>query len=133
MQYYARKYPDEVLGLVLVDSTYPDDFINHANLTEKMEKQFKYLAEYTHSFSQKLLALPMTEVSVIALVATNERIMTQKEELKPISESMIANAKKHLSLYPNCKVQMVDTGHVVMYEKPEVVSGAIREVIENLR
>jgi len=133
MQYYAKKYPDEVLGLVLVDSTYPDDFINYAKLPKKMEKQFKYLAEYTHSFSQKLLALPMTEVSVIALVATNERIMTQKEELKPISESMIANAKKHLSLYPNCKVQMVDTGHVVMYEKPEVVSGAIREVIENLR
>ena len=131
MQYYARKYPDEIMGLVLVDSTYPNDFINHANIPEKMKKQFKYLAEYTHSFSQILLALSMTKAPVIALVATNERMMTQKEELKPISENMIANAKKHLSLYPNCKVKMVDTGHVVMYEKPEVVSGEIREVLSD--
>jgi len=132
MQYYARKYPDEVLGLVLVDSTYPDDFINHSNLPEKMKKQFKYLADYTNSFSEKLLALPMTKVPVIALVATNERIMTQKEEWKPLVKSMIAKSKEYLSLYPNCKVQMVDTGHVVMYEKPEVVSGAIREVLSDL-
>jgi len=131
MQYFARKYPDEVLGLVLVDSTYPDDFINHSNLPEKMEKQFKYLADYTNFFSQKLLALPMTEVPVIALVATNERMMTQKEEWKPLVESMIANAKEYLSLYLNCKLQMVDTGHVVMYEKPEVVSGAIREMLSD--
>jgi len=133
MQYYARKYPDEVLGLVLVDSTYPDDFINHSSLPKKMEKQFKYLAEYTNTFSEKLLVLPMTEVPVMALVATNERMLTQKEELKPLVESMIAKSKEYLSLYPNCKMKMVDTGHVVMYENPEVVSGAIREVIENLR
>jgi len=132
MQYYARKYPDEVIGLVLVDSTHPDDFINHSNLPEKMKKQFKYLAEYTHSFSEKLLALPMTEVPVIALVATNERMMTQKEELKPLVESMIANAKESLGLYPNCKVQMGDTEHVVMYEKPEVVIGAIREILSGI-
>jgi len=131
MQYYAKKYPDEVLGLVLVDSTYPDDFINHSNLPEKMKKQFQYLAEYTHSFSQILLALPMIEAPVIALVATNERMMTQKEELKPLVKSMIAKAKEYLSLYPNCKVQMVDTGHAVMYENPEVVSGAIREVLSD--
>jgi len=131
MQYYARKYPDEVLGLVLVDSTYPDDFINHSNLPKKVEKQFKYLADYTHSFSQILLALPMIKVPVIALVATNERMMTQKEELKPLVESMIEKAKEYLSLYPHCKVQMVHTGHVVMYEKPEVVSGAIREVLSD--
>jgi hypothetical protein len=61
-------------------------------------------------------------------VATNERIMAQKEEWKQLVKSMIANAKEYLSLYPNCKVQMVDTGHVVMYEKPEVVSGAIRQI-----
>jgi pimeloyl-ACP methyl ester carboxylesterase len=128
MQYYARKYPDEVLGLVLVDSTYPDDFINHSNLPKKMEKQFKYLAQYTNTFSEKLLALPMTEAPVIALVATNERMMTQKEELKPLVKSMIAKAKEYLTLYPNCKVQMVDTGHVVMYEKPEVVIGAIKQI-----
>jgi len=116
----------------LVDSTYPDDFINHSNLPEKMKKQFKYLADYTNSFSEKLLALPMTEVPVIALVATNERMMTQKEELKPLVKSMIAKSKEYLSLYPNCKVQMVDTGHVVMYENPEVVSGAIRDILKEI-
>jgi len=129
MQYFARRYPDEVIGLVLVDSTYPDDFINHSNLPKKVEKQFKSLAEYTNSFSQELLAFPMTKVPVIALVATNERMMTQKEELKPISESMIENAKKHLSFYPNCTVQMVDTGHFVMYENPDVVSEAIKDML----
>jgi hypothetical protein len=73
----------------------------------------------------------MTEVPVIALVATNERIMAQKEDWKPLMKSMIANAKESLSLYPNCKLKMVDTGHVVMYEKPEMVSGAIRAVLSD--
>ena len=58
--------------------------------------------------------------------------MTQKEEWKPLVKSMIENAKESLSLYPNCKVQMVDTGHVVMYEKPEVVSEVIKEIISDL-
>jgi len=132
MQYFARRYPDEVIGLVLVDSTFPYDFENNANLSEKIKKQFKYLAHYTKSFSEKLLGLPMTETPVIALVATNERIMAQKEEWKPLVESMITNAKESLGLYPNCKVQMVDTGHVVMYENPEVASEAIRGIISHV-
>jgi pimeloyl-ACP methyl ester carboxylesterase len=132
MQYYAKRYADEVMGLVLVDSTYPDDFENNANLSKKIKKQFKYLAHYTKSFSENLLVLPMTETPVIALIATNERIMVQKEEWKPLVESMITNAKESLSLYPNCKVQMIDTGHVVMYEKPEVVSEAIREILKEI-
>jgi len=131
MQYFARRYPNEVMGLVLVDSTSPYDFVNNSNLSEKIKKQFKHHANYTHSFSEALLVLPTTEIPVIALVATHERIMKQKEELKPLVESMIAKSKEYLSLYPNCKVQMVDTGHVVMYEKPEVVSGAIREVLSD--
>jgi len=133
MQYFARRYPDEVLGIVLVDSTSPKDFINHSNISEKIKKQFKYLAAYTNSFSQELLSLPMTEVPVIALVATNERIMTQKEEWKPLVESMIAKSKESLSLYPNFKLKMVDTGHVVMYENPEVVSEAIKEMLVRFR
>jgi len=133
MQYFARRYPNEVMGLVLVDSTSPYDFINNSNLSEKIKKQFKHHANYTHSFSEALLVLPTTEIPVIALVATHERIMKQKEEWRPMVGVMIKNAKEFPELYPNCTLKMVDTGHIVMYEKPEVVSRAIREMIENLR
>jgi len=45
-------------------------------------------------------------------------------------EDMIKTSKTFPELFPNCKVQMVDTGHHVMFEKPEVVSEAILEMIK---
>jgi len=130
MQYYARKYPDEVLGLVLVDATHPDDFLNLDSIPAKQKKQFTYMSDYMRPFSQKLLALPTVDVPVIALVAQNKRLLSQKEEWKEMIEDMIKISKTFPELFPNCKVQMVDTGHHVMFEKPEVVSEVILEMIK---
>jgi len=130
MQYYARKYPDEVLGLVLVDSTHPSDFFSSDSVPAKQKKQFVYLANYMRPFVKKLLALPTVDVPVIALVAQNKRLLSQKAELKEMIEDMIKTSKTFPEIFPNCKVQMVDTGHVVMFEKPEVVSEAILEMIK---
>lgn len=33
-------------------------------------------------------------------------------------------------LYPNCELRWVDSGHMMMYEKPEVVIDAITDIIE---
>jgi len=130
MQYYARKYPDEVLGLVLVDSTHPSDFLSSEKIPQKQKKQFVHIGNYMCPFVQKLLALPTVEIPVIALVAGHKRMLAQKEELKEMLKEMIKRGKSFPELYPNCKVKMVDTGHVVMFEKPEVVSEAILEMIK---
>jgi len=132
MQYFARRYPDEVLGLVLVDSTHPNDFMDLSKFPKKQQKQYVYFANYMHPFVEKLLAMSTTEVPMIALVATHERLMKEKEELKFMIEDMIQLSKEFPKLYPNCKLEMVDTGHVVMYENPELVSGAIREILKEI-
>lgn len=80
-----------------------------------------------------MLVLPTTDILMIALVATHERIMKQKEAWKPMFETIIKFAKEFPKLYPNCKLEMVDTGHIVMYQNPEVVSGAMRETLKILR
>jgi len=133
MQYFARKYPDEVLGLVLVDSTHPSDFFSSDSVPAKQKKQFIHIANYMRPFVQKLLALPTVEIPTIALVAENIRLMSQKEELKEMIEDMIKTSKTFPEFFPNCKVQMVDTGHHVMFEKPEVVSDAIKEIIMQIK
>jgi len=130
MQYYARKYPDEVLGLVLVDSTHPSDFFSSDSVPPKQKKQFIHMANYMRPFVKKLLVLPKVDVPVIALVAQNKRLLSQKVALKEMIEDMIKTSKTFPEIFPNFKVQMVDTGHVVMYEKPEVVSEAIQETIK---
>ena len=132
MQYFARKYPDEVLGLVLVDSTHLYDFMNIDNIPKKLKKQFSNVSNYIRPFAEKLLALRTVDIPVIALVAENKRLLSQKEEWKGMIEDMIKASKTFPELFPNCKVQMVDTGHVVMFEKPEIVSEAIKEMIQQL-
>jgi len=132
MQYFARKYPDEVLGLVLVDSTHLYDFMNIDNIPKKLKKQFSNVSNYIRPFAEKLLALRTVDMPVIALVAENKRLLSQKEEWKGMIENMIKASKTFPELFPNCKVQMVDTGHVVMFEKPEIVSEAIKEMIQQL-
>ena len=42
-------------------------------------------------------------------------------------------AKEYPKLYPQCTLQWVDTGHVVMFENYEVVSEAIKEIIKDTK
>lgn len=135
MQYYARKYPEEVTGMVLVDSTHPNQFRDNGDpenwpfftktvfnvlMSEAAEKEFDAL----NATGEEVLALPtVTSMPIIILSALQP--MSEHSELADDS-----NAKRVdlANLYPNAEVIWVDSGHLIPYEKPESVIEAIESI-----
>lgn len=136
MQYFARRYPDEIKALVLVDSTHPKQFDGDGSpdnwpawfrfvffniaLTDTGEKEFALIGKS----GKDTLALPTFDKTVIVLSAS-----------KPMQDSSksadYANKlrKEVATLYPHSKQIWVDSGHVIPLEKPESVVSEIIKII----
>ncbi len=136
MQLYARRYPSEVAGLVLVDPTHPTQFegagalenrgglasmaVATAGLFGPARAEFDALAE-TGRAVRAAPALPM-DMPVVILVAP-DRSGT------PIAAFDNAKRDDFRKLYPNALFREVDGGHRIPTEHPREVASAIREVI----
>lgn len=135
MQYYARKYPEEVSGLVLVDSTHPNQFRGNGDpenwpfltktifnllLSETAETEFDAI----NKTGNEVLALPTATSMPIIILSALEPMSVHSE----LADD--ANAKRIdlANLYPNAEVIWVDSGHVIPYEKPESVIEAIESI-----
>jgi pimeloyl-ACP methyl ester carboxylesterase len=134
MQLFARKYPDEVRGLVLVDSTHPTQMEGAGSmerqawwvralvslfLTGELEKEFKS-APMT---GQEVLRLPtVSNKPLIILSAVDKR----DNEVVKHSNSKRADFAR---LYPEGRQLWVESGHFIQTDKPEVVIEAIRDVL----
>jgi len=136
MQLYARKYPDEVSALILVDSTHPEQFKGKGVL-EKWPAWFRclfhlYLSsaarqemDLINTTGEQVLALPaFSGKPVIVLSALQP--MNQKGEL---ADDTNAKRKDIARLYPGAQQVWVDSGHGIPLEKPEAVIDAVRQVL----
>jgi len=134
MQLYARRYPDEVRGLVLVDATHPTQ-MEGAGAIERQswwvrtavslflngEKKREYDA--APATGQAVLGLPtVSNKPVIILSAVDKR---DSEVVKHSNNKRADFAR----LYPESRQQWVESGHFIQAEKPEVVIEAIRSVL----
>jgi pimeloyl-ACP methyl ester carboxylesterase len=140
MQLYARRYPSEVAGLVLVDSTHPTQFegagalearsrfgsaiVSIAGLVGPTKAEFDALAET----GREVLTAPAAraELPIIILIAPDR------------SGTAIAdfdNSKRHdfARLYPGAVIREVDSGHHIQLDKPQVVIDAINDAIAMAR
>lgn len=137
VQYFARRYPNEIKVLVLVDSTHPKQFDGDGSpdnwpawfrfvffniaLTDTGKQEFALIGKS----GQDILALPTFDKTVIVFSA-----------LKPMQDSSkpadYANKlrKEVATLYPHSKQVWVDSGHVITLEKPESVVSEIIKVID---
>lgn len=137
MQYFARRYPNEVKALVLVDSTHPRQFDGDGSpdnwpawfrfvffniaLTDTGEKEFALIGKS----GKDTLALPTFDKTVIVLSASKP----MQDSSKPADYANKLR-KELAALYPHSKQIWVDSGHVIPLEKPEAVISAIKEAIE---
>ena len=136
MQYYARKYPEEVSGMVLVDSTHPNQFRGNGD-PEKWPFLTKIIFNLLLSETANIefAAINKTGNEVLALPTATSMPITILSALEPMSvHSELAddaNAKRVdlANLYPNAEVIWVDSGHVIPYEKPEAVIDAINHIV----
>ena len=135
MQYYARKYPEEVAGMVLVDSTHPNQFNGNGDpenwpfltktvfnilMSEAANKEFDAL----NTTGKQVLALP-TATSMPIIILSALQPMSEHSELADDSNAKRIDLAR---LYPNAEVIWVDSGHAIPYEKPESVIEAIKSV-----
>ncbi|KQV46606.1 MULTISPECIES: alpha/beta fold hydrolase [unclassified Duganella] len=137
MQLYARAYPQEVQGVVLVDAVYPG-IIKKPEDFPFMTRMAKYLflnsameaeVDQIHSTGQAVLAMPWNdEIPIVRLFNVPKSAGAVAVDLGTVNEdeqtrTMVKN------MYPkSCKV-IVDSDHQMQQANPEVVVNAIHDVI----
>jgi pimeloyl-ACP methyl ester carboxylesterase len=140
VQLYARRHPDEVAGLVLVDSTHPEQ-LSGAGAREQWPVLVKLVVDVASPevAHEELNALPATGTALLDLPPFTGKPVTILSAAKPMSESSElardSNAKRIdiLRLNPGARQVWVDSGHAIPLEKPEAVVTAIREILSTLR
>ena len=136
MQLFARRYPDEVSALILVDSTHPKQLDGEGAI----EKQSFWVrgivgALVTGTAKEELNLLPQTGEQVLRLpTLLNKPVFVLSasqplEEKSKLADDANEKRKDMARLYPNSKQIWVDSGHGIPLEKPELVVSVIREVL----
>ena len=139
MQLFARRYPDEVAALVLVDSTHPAQ-LQGKGARENWPAWFRltYGVATSAVEKQELNAINATGEAVLALPSFTQKPVIILSALQPMeAKSELANdanekRKDFVRLYPNAKQVWVDSGHDIPLDKPESVIAAIREVMAKI-
>jgi len=136
MQLFARRYPEEVSALILVDSTHPKQFEGEGAI-EKQSFWVRGLlwALVTGVAKEELALLPQTGEQLLSLPTVSNKpvfVLSASEPMKvksPLADDANAKRKDIARLYPGSKQIWVDSGHVIPLEKPESIISAIREAL----
>jgi pimeloyl-ACP methyl ester carboxylesterase len=140
MQLYARRHPDEVAALVLVDSTHP----NQLDGEGAMDEQSVWVrglvgALVTGVAKEELRLLPQTGQQVLSLppfVGKPVFVLSAAEPMKETSALARFSNEKRVDiarLHPGSHQVWVDSGHAIPLEKPEAVVNAITAALAELR
>lgn len=140
MQLYARRHPEDVAALVLVDSTHPAQ-LQGAGAREHWPLWVRAVVGVTTNAAAKaeLDALDATGQAVLALPPPAGLPVYVLSAERPLRESSAladdANAKRRdlVRLYPGATQIWVDSGHVIPLEKPDAVIDAIRMAVKASR
>ena len=136
MQLFARRYPEEVAGLIIVDSTHPNQFKDKGsveNWPPWLSIAFRWYLSPTaraefdliNATGDEVLSFPpFTGKPVIVLSA-----LRPMKEKSAIADDANEKRKDIARLYPGSKQVWVDSGHGIPDEKPESVIEAILEVL----
>ncbi|WP_446809629.1 alpha/beta fold hydrolase [Methylomonas sp. 2BW1-5-20] len=140
MQWYARHYPQEVAGLILVDSTHPAQ-LKGPGAIENWPIWVRWIfgVMMSATANRELAALDPTGDEVLAAPAFTGApviVLSAAQPLADTSELAIdANQKRKdiARLHPGAMQRWVDSGHAIPLEEPESVISAIREVLSTAR
>lgn len=122
MQYFAKKYPEDVAGLVLVDAVYPNT-----------SEQDNILDSNIAKIGQTVLNMPSFDEKPMAILSATkvEEKAYNCDKMQMVEES-IAQQKVYAKLYPFAKQTWVESGHLIQYEKPDVIVEAARMIMKGI-
>jgi pimeloyl-ACP methyl ester carboxylesterase len=140
MQLFARKYPDEVAALVLVDSTHPKQLEGEWAMEKRSFWVRSLVAVFvTGTAKEELSLLAQTGEQVLKLPTLTGKpvfVLSASEPMKATSDlARFVNEKRVdiARMYPGSKQIRVDSGHAIPLEKPEAVVAAIRAALVDAR
>ncbi|MDI1342229.1 alpha/beta hydrolase [Polaromonas sp.] len=139
MQWFARRYPQEVQALVLVDSTHPAQmqgqgapenwptwvrvaFNAFNNDTSKAE--FKAI----DATGQSVLSMPSYTSGPVEVLSA---LVPMQDRSTPMAEHANQLRSDLVHLYPGARQVWVDSSHAMPLEAPEAVVSAIRRVLQH--
>ncbi len=139
MQWFARQHPQDVAGLLLVDSTHPRQFEGDgAPGLQPLWFQagfhlflrcFGGLREWESArlSGEQVLDSPLLpeEIPVIALLSGQPE---EHEEMSPLLKHDRAMKMDFAHLYPGCELEWLDCGHDIPVERPQAVIDAIDRI-----
>lgn len=136
---FARTYPDEVVGVVFVDATHPDQedwWHRHRPIESLITHEF---AKATHNWEvfafDKVAddieaAGPFPDVPVIVITAGQKWIL----DTQAWRDQWMRFQQDLASLSPQGKqIIATESGHFIQDQQPEIVISAIREIVEQAR
>lgn len=136
LQLFARKYPEEVRALILVDSTHPEQFKGKGAMANWPSWfRFLFMLYLSPTEQEELSLITTTGEMVLALPTITGKPVVVLSALKPMRDHSEladdANRKREniVRLYPGAKQVWVESGHGIPLEQPEAVIKAIREIL----
>lgn len=144
MQLFARAHPDEVKGLVLLDTLYPGDIKPTRDFPPTT--RFAGWLLFSRAVWQEVEKIDATGDAVLALGAIDDmpivRLRNQPKahagELPPIavdfgvSRTDPATIDGIRKLYPKAKTIVVDSSHQVQLTSPDIVIDAVHDVLTDV-
>lgn len=137
MQLFARAYPEEVKGLVLVDSLYPRMVkpVEEFPLWSRLAGQLGF----SRSVWREIEKIDETGDMVLGMKGIDDKPIVRLVN-RPTSSTAIAvdfgafrmdeeTRKQVRALYPNAKTIVADSSHQMALTSPEIVKAAIQQVI----
>jgi len=127
---FASTYPDEVVGMVLVDANHHDQESRlrpntpaEAERASRNREGVRVPEDFFESARQVRQAPPLRDMPLVVLGATLDRVEGWVELQKDLP-NIVANGK--FILVEEC-------GHFIQFDRPELVIESIREVVEEAR
>jgi pimeloyl-ACP methyl ester carboxylesterase len=138
MQEFARAHPDEVTGVVLVDSVYPgvikrtEDFPLYARVAKHLffSSTANREIDGIHATGDAVFALPAhDEIPMFRLFNVPKSAGAMAVDFGTVDEDPSVR-KRVEALYPRAHNLIVDSDHRIQEANPEIVVKAIDEVLQ---
>jgi len=137
MQLFARRYPEEVKGLVLVDALYPrvvkkpEDFPLYARAGKWLffSRTVADEIDRIYATGELVAALPrIDDKPIIRLV--NQPVSSTAIAVDFGAFNVDADTRAFVkNLYPNARTVVADASHQMQVTHPEIVATAIRDIL----
>jgi len=143
MQQFARQYPDEVQGLVLVDAMYPgvlkapEEFPLYTKIAMSvfLSKVVKEEVDLAHASGLMIDTLPgIDDKPIVRLFNVPQRAIDDGTAIEVdfgVFNSDEKLREKVKNMYPHAKTVIADSSHQIQESSPELVVQAIRDVMQS--